>query len=316
MLFPTLFTPEPTADGSFTFYSGEFGEAFHNRRGAKQEAAITFVQPLDLTSRVQQGTMQLLDIGYGLGYNTAAALAVIWATNPRCRVTCLGLEVDPRVPQAAIAHGLLASWPAPIPQLLAQLATEHQVESPQFQAKLLVGDGRKMLRQLPPDFRADGIFLDAFSPPRCPVLWTVEFLQRLAQVLKPDGRLTTYSCAAAIRAGLLTAGLNLASTPGMGRLGTVAAWSSSGLPPLSTREQEHLLTRAAIPYRDPQLQDPPTVIQIRREAEQGKSLLEPTSRWKKRWLASYPPRQSESKASLEPLPLGEGCSLPPRNLSL
>ncbi len=52
---------------------------------------------------------------------------------------------------------------------------------------------------------------------------------------------------------------------------------------LSQAEKEHLLTRAAIPYRDPQLKDSAEAILKRRQLEQQASSLEPTSRWRKRW---------------------------------
>lgn len=54
--------------------------------------------------------------------------------------------------------------------------------------------------------------------------------------------------------------------------------------PLSQAEKEHLLTYAAIPYRDPQLSNSTEVIVMRRQQEQQTFCLEPTSRWQKRWL--------------------------------
>ncbi len=62
------------------------------------------------------------------------------------------------------------------------------------------------------------------------------------------------------------------------------SYSLTALSPLSQVEKEHLLTRAAIPYRDPGLSDSTEVIVMRRQQEQQASLLEPTSRWRKRWL--------------------------------
>lgn len=55
---------------------------------------------------------------------------------------------------------------------------------------------------------------------------------------------------------------------------------------LSQTEKEHLLTRAAIPYRDRQLSDSSEVILKRRQQEQQASSLEPTSHWRKRWLSA------------------------------
>jgi len=276
------FIPQPTADGSFTFFSKEFDEAFHSQYGARQEAEKKFVEPTQLQQKAQQPRLRLLDICYGLGYNTAAALATIWQINPSCSVEVIALESNLGVPQTAIAHKLLQSWCQPVPQLLTQLATEQQIQTNNLKAELIIGDARKTIQQLhQAQFQAEAIFLDPFSPPHCPQLWTVEFLQQVALCLTPDGRLATYSCAAAVRTALIQAGLKIGSTPPVGRRspGTVAAWVID-LPALSSEEQEHLLTRAAIPYRDPQLSDPASIILQRRQQEQNASSLMSTSQWK------------------------------------
>ncbi|MEH2265162.1 tRNA (5-methylaminomethyl-2-thiouridine)(34)-methyltransferase MnmD [Nostoc sp.] len=288
------FTPKLTADGSFTFVSQEFGESFHSHYGAKQESFFKFVEPTQLATAAQKPVLRVLDICYGLGYNTAAALQTIWAVNPGCCVEVIGLEVNPAVPQAAIAHHLFDNWNCNYIEILSQLAFEHQVQTPQLKAKLLIGDARTTIALVHQSgFLADAIFLDAFSPPQCPQLWTVEFIKQLSLCLHQDGLLATYSCAAAVRTAFLSAGLVLGSTPPVGRRspGTVAAHSAntehnnySIFSSLSQVEKEHLLTRAAIPYRDPKLSDSAEVIVMRRQQEQQISSLEPTSRWRKRWL--------------------------------
>ncbi|WP_204152047.1 MnmC family methyltransferase [Leptolyngbya sp. CCY15150] len=278
--------PQLTADGSFTFLSTDFGEAFHSHHGARQEAEQKFVIPTQLPDLARRPSLALLDICYGLGYNTAAALATIWAVNPQCRVQWYGLELNAAVPQAAIAHHLLQAWPASIATQLAQLAKEQTVQSDRFTAHLLLGDARQRIQQVyATGFRADAVFLDPFSPPRCPQLWTVEFLAWVARCLAPAGRLATYSCSAAVRTALLQAGLHLGSSPAVGRRspGSLASFSPQDLPPLSRQEQEHLQTRASIPYRDPTLTDTAAAILTRRQQEQATSPLEPTSRWKARW---------------------------------
>ncbi|WP_013323979.1 tRNA (5-methylaminomethyl-2-thiouridine)(34)-methyltransferase MnmD [Gloeothece verrucosa] len=281
------FFPQLTADGSYTFFSQEFDEAFHSCSGAKQEAQKKYIEPCQITQKASQGdTLKLLDICYGLGYNTAAALSAIWSVNPYCHVELIALELDANVPSEAIAHQLLKDWKTPIPELLTTLAETHQVKTPQFSAQLLIGDARSTIQQVEESrFQADGIFLDPFSPTKCPQLWTVEFLAKVSKCLSPQGRLATYSCAAAVRSALILAGLNIGSTQGVGRLapGTLASLSRLEAYPLSRKEQEHLQTRAAIPYRDPQLCDPGAVICSRRAHLQQTSLLEPSSHWKKRW---------------------------------
>ncbi len=281
-----VFTPQPTADGSFTFFSAEVGESFHSIQGAKEEAFLKFVQPCQLAQKAQQPTLRLLDVCYGLGYNTAAALETIWANNPSCRVELVAMELDLAVPKAAIAHNLLSGWSQPIPQLLDVLATSLQVQTNQFHAQLYLGDARITVQQLhQANFQADAIFLDPFSPPRCPQLWTVEFIQQLAYCSSTSGRLATYSCAASVRSALIAASFKIGQTLQVGgrQPGTVASFSATDLPALSVRSQEHLQTRAAVPYRDPHLSDPAPIILHRRQIEQQASSLEPTSRWQKRW---------------------------------
>ncbi|MBH8551355.1 tRNA (5-methylaminomethyl-2-thiouridine)(34)-methyltransferase MnmD [Nostocaceae cyanobacterium CENA357] len=287
------FQPQLTADGSFTFVSQEFGESFHSHFGAKQESFLKFVAPTQLATSAHKPVLRLLDICYGLGYNTAAALQTIWAVNPSCNIELIGLELNSSVPQAAIAQHFFDNWNYEYTAILTQLAFEQQVQTDRLKAKLLIGDARtsiKLVHQL--GFQADAIFLDPFSPPQCPHLWTVEFIKQVSMCLHVDGILATYSCAAAVRTALLAAGLQIGSTPPMGRRtpGTVAKKdmatisSSSSCSPLSSEEEEHLQTRAAIPYRDPQLIDPADMIIMRRRQEQQSCLLEPTSRWRKRWL--------------------------------
>lgn len=288
------FVPQPTTDGSFTFFSTQFNEAFHSHHGARQEAEGKFVQPSGLVEKTGKSTLHLLDVCYGLGYNTAAALEAVWAVNPFCHVELIGLELDLAVPKAAVSHHLLDLWSVPVQQVLSQLAREYAVKNDRLHAQLLVGDARQTLQQVRSlGFLADAVFLDPFSPPHCPQLWTVEFLKLAAQCLQPDGQLMTYSCSAAVRSALLEAGLHIGATPAVGRrsTGTIASSSNVGLPPLSPQEQEHLLTRAAVPYRDPTLSDRAEIIVQRRNLEQHISTLEPTAHWKKRWITDVTSRK-------------------------
>ncbi len=282
-----MFNPQATADGSFTFFSPEFEEAFHSSSGAKQEAEQKFCLPCQLPHlAAQRESLTLLDVCYGLGYNSAAALAMIWSVNPRCQIQLIALELDPEVPRQAIAHGLLTSWPELVVKGLSQLAEHQTVNISTLSARLYLGDARQTLTNIA-FFEADAIFLDPFSPPKCPQLWSVEFIALLAQRLSPHAYLATYSCAASVRTALTLAGLKFGPTPQVGRRspGTLAHRNGDMLAPLSLAEQEHLQTKAAIPYRDPYLRDDAQTILERRRQEQSISTLEPSSHWKKRWQA-------------------------------
>lgn len=280
----TSWQSQITADGSVTFFSPEFNETFHSSSGAKQEAEQKFVIPSKLTRMAQQAhPLTILDVCYGLGYNSAAALEAVWAVNPDCQVEVLALELDITVPLAAL--GFLSSYSSQVQEYLTTLANCQEVNTPQLRGRLTIGDARQTSQKIPKGWQADVIFLDPFSPPKCPQLWTVEFIALLSQLLKPQGKIVTYSCAAAVRKALVMTGLNIASTPSVGRKspGTIASFAALDFPPLTQSETEYLQTRASTPYRDPQLQDDAVTIIKNRKQEQLSSTLEPTKQWQKRW---------------------------------
>ncbi|MEL6438660.1 MAG: MnmC family methyltransferase [Cyanobacteria bacterium J06621_8] len=288
MIKESEFIPQETQDGSYTFFSEEFQETFHSSFGARQEAEVRYVQPCQIRElAAEQSPIRLLDVCYGLGYNSAAALDAIWQVNPQCHVELIALEISAEVPRQAIAHNLLSHWRSPVPNLLAELSSKSLVTRKNFRGQLLLGDARQTIQSvIDLNWQADAVFLDPFSPPKCPQLWTVEFIRLIAQCVVPQGRLATYSSSAAVRAALLETGFYLGSIIGAGRKspGTIASLEYKKLPFLSVQEQEHLKTRAAIPYRDRTLTSTSSEIMLNRSQEQKTSNLESTSQWRKRWL--------------------------------
>lgn len=280
--------PQITEDGSYTFFSEEFQEHFHSHAGAKREAQEKFLIPCRIADQAAtQSTIRLLDICYGLGHNTAAALTEIWRVNPDCQVELFALERDQAIATHSYQQNLLNPWSENVSEILGKLSQNLQIQTDRLKANLLIGDARQTIQTvMQQNFQADAIFLDPFSPPKCPQLWTVEFIDLVAKCLDQKGYLATYSCAAAVRFAMQQASLKVASTPAVGRRspGTLARWIPEDLEALSPQEQEHLHTNAAIPYRDPELNDDRETILARRKQEQSVSSLESTSQWKKRWL--------------------------------
>ncbi len=284
-------TPQLTRDGSFTFFSTAFGESFHSGQGAKSEAFAKFVGVTDLVGRSQQPTLRLLDVCYGLGYNSAAAIETIWKSNPHCNIELYALELDNTVAIGATMPALLDSWTLEGQEILKALATTQVVQRDYLTAHLLIGDARSTIQDLSQQgFQADAIFFDPFSPRKCPELWTVEFFKAVGLCLAPDGILATYSRSASVRSAMLLAGFAIGSIP-VGpnaamdewSQGTVAAHLGMSLPMLSEMECEHLETRAGVAYRDPNLVGTRAEILARYEQDQGMNGLRSTSSWRRKW---------------------------------
>ena len=69
------YRPYLTDDGSIGLYSEDFSDVFHSRNGALSEAYEKFVIPADLFSVLENyNEINLLDICYGIGYNSKAFL--------------------------------------------------------------------------------------------------------------------------------------------------------------------------------------------------------------------------------------------------
>ncbi len=275
----------PTKDGSVTFWSETFQETFHSSHGAKHEAEAKFVIPAKIAEKaITQTQLNILDVCYGLGYNTAAAIACVFESPDRtANLQIIALENNLEVPQQAITSGLVDIWQPAIAKILKTAADVQTVTTENLSLQLLIGDARQTISQVPTKW-ADAIFLDPFSPPRCPQLWTVEFMQLLANCLKPDGYIVTYSSSAAVRAAMLSVGLQIGAIAPIGRKSpsTIAAFSPIALPPISETEAAFLKTRAAVPYRDRKLTGIATEIIAARKAEQNNSQLPPTSSLRKK----------------------------------
>ena len=287
--------PRRTADGSFSLFSSEFGEGFHSSQGALEEARRKFVAPAGLERWPAGSTLRVADVCMGTGSNTAALLEACAARG--IELSWWGLELDPAPLQMALGdQGFRQQWQAEALQQLEQLTSSE---------RMLWGDARQRLPELLQQARGslDLVLMDAFSPSRCPQLWSIEFLGGLAALLQPQGRLLTYCSAAAVRNALQLAGLQIASIAAPSGLikqqsdwsgGTAASPTSlegeAMLRPLSPMELEHLCTNAAEPYRDPSGQaERGWILQERQRSQAEASArggIEPTGVWRRRWGVS------------------------------
>lgn len=291
--------PRLGADGSFSLWSDRFGEGFHGGIGALSEAKAKFVHPAQLERFPRGQRLRVVDVGFGLGTNSAALREA--AEDRGLELEIWGLECDPQpLRQALATPAFRRQWRQHTVRWLEGLLPAGGG------GELLWGDARQRLPELLGARQLAGccdlVLLDAFSPQRCPELWSQEFLSQLARLLEPWGRLLTYCCAAAVRRSLMQAGLELASiqTPPDQSAGNGDLWSfgtaasptalldsgaagGSPLRPLSAMEREHLGTRAAEPYRDPGGQSSAAEILAARQRAQASSTASSTSAWRRRW---------------------------------
>ena len=193
-----------TDDGSETFYSEKYQEPYHTKSGAAEEAVKKFVAPCLV--QLKQNNVKILDVCFGLGYNTAAALDVTLG-----RVEVVGLENDERIFEMIGQVGPHFKHY----NIIKQLQPHKNFEVNNIKIKIIMGDARQTISDLKQTF--DVVFLDPFSPKKCPELWTEHFFHAIYNRMKKPGVLTTYSYARSVRENLKKAGFTVEDGPVVGR---------------------------------------------------------------------------------------------------
>lgn len=124
-----------------------------------------------------------------------------------------------------------------------------------FDFDLKLNDARKEL--LYDNNKYNFIFLDAFTPAKCPALWSLEFFKLLHEHLDENGMILTYSNSAAVRNAFINAGFYVGKTFNSSLkkfTGTVAVKNKSLIKhDLSEYDLGLIKTRAGIFYRDENL---------------------------------------------------------------
>jgi len=256
---------------------------------------IKFTAPSDL-ERFKGKSINVLDICFGLGYNSASLFNEL--IKQKSYLNWYALEIDKRPFEYSLRNKSFRKlWAPKVSKIFESLFRQHSFEDQFFKCRILWGDARKKINIIPSSIKFDLIYLDGFSPQKCPQVWTVEFLSKVTENLDPQGYLITYSSSAAVRKTLRNFGLEIFTIkPSFKKRnfwsqGTVAIskFDKDKLKPsfnfekLSLMEEEHLLTKASIPYRDQDLNSSKDDIIKRRLDEQLFSNLLSTNKWREKW---------------------------------
>ena len=72
------FHPYFTNDGSVGLYSPDFDDIYHSSTGALTEAYEKFIMPVNMDELLKKDEIKVLDICYGIGYNSKSFLNFIF----------------------------------------------------------------------------------------------------------------------------------------------------------------------------------------------------------------------------------------------
>jgi len=284
-----------TKDGSYTLRSLFYQDNFHSLLGALEETKSKFTVPSNL-QRFKGKSLNVLDICFGLGYNSASLINEL--IKQKSYLNLYALEIDKMPLEYSLRNkSFLKLWNPKVKKIFESLFHKDYFEDQFFKCSVLWGDARDKINIIPSSIKFDLIYLDGFSPQKCPQLWTIEFLSKVAEKLNSQGYLITYSSSAAVRKTLRNIGLEIFKIKPNFNNETFWSQGTVAIPKfdknklklnfnfekLSIMEEEHLLTKASIPYRDQDLNSSKERIINKRLNEQFFSNLVSTNEWRKKW---------------------------------
>jgi tRNA U34 5-methylaminomethyl-2-thiouridine-forming methyltransferase MnmC len=201
-----------TKDNSFTFFSEKYQEHYHSLSGAEEEAVKKYAEQSNLKELSKKGIIKILDVCFGIGYNSAAAIDEIWKNNKGCKIEIVGLENDLKIiEKISELNPNFKNY-----FLIKKLNKNNlEVNERNIMIKLLIGDARETIKGIKEKF--DTVFLDPFSPKKCPELWSYEFFSDIYDRMNKNSALVTYSCARIVRDNLKKAGFDVKDGANVGR---------------------------------------------------------------------------------------------------
>lgn len=214
-------TPMPSRvqfDGTVIFWNQKYRDYYHPKEGAYAQAMQLFLKGSELAKRLLKGDVKLLDIGFGMGYNTfyACKLAQEMAQNS---LHVNAIDQDRMVLKSSASIVKEGEHQ----ELLKTLFARQSYKDKMFDVTLLSLEARYAITLLEHE-RYDIIFVDPFLESNNATLVTVDFFKKLYALLKEDGVLVASTALHVSQIGLRLAGfeVTLANREGTDIKGVIA----------------------------------------------------------------------------------------------
>ncbi|MEM4397651.1 MAG: MnmC family methyltransferase, partial [Candidatus Woesearchaeota archaeon] len=190
-----------TQDNSPTLFNEEYQEFYHSKSGAIEEAFEKYVKPCKISELAKNGSIKILDIGFGLGYNVFAAIETALNENPNCEIEIISLEKDKDIIKKIkdLKPNLKYYW------IIKKLEYDPKTNSYYYEDKniflnIKIGNAIETIKTInEKNIKFDAVFLDPFSLNKNPELWSEDFFREIKRLMKLNSILATYSYAKKIR---------------------------------------------------------------------------------------------------------------------
>ena len=252
-----------TKDGSVGLYNTKLNEIYHSKEGAKKESIDKYISHALV---LKNEKVDILDICYGIGYNTKTALEYFKNINS---IDCV--EINENLAKNSFKYKFCNE----IDKIIKE-----NLKNPDF-IHFYFEDAREFIKKT--DKLYDIIFLDGFKPEVQAVLWSEHFILELSKHIKENGILTTYNHSMPIINAFYKTGMTIGFTIlDNHKIGLIASFTKENIKnPLDDFEIGKLNTKSAITYTDENLILEHEKIIEKRNQEKDQSSLQTMSSYLK-----------------------------------
>lgn len=195
----------PTVDGSNTLFSVQYKQNFHDEKtGALKEALTKHVIPA-LDFHKNESHVKILDICFGLGYNTLATLYYVKKNKLDIKLTIYSPELD----ESLIDSLGMFEYPKEFEELhyiIEAICKTHCYHDERLSIEVAIQDARDYIKGLD---NINIVYQDAFSSEVNKELWSVEYFEDIWAICSENAILTTYSVSTPVRLSMYKAGFEI-----------------------------------------------------------------------------------------------------------
>ncbi|TLP80439.1 tRNA (5-methylaminomethyl-2-thiouridine)(34)-methyltransferase MnmD [Maribacter sp. ACAM166] len=200
-----------TADGSKTIQIKDWGEQYHSKHGAIQEAYHVFIYSgLDL---FKNRDLSILEIGFGTGLN--AFITLLESEKRNLTIFYAGVEAYPvsteELNQLNYLEELKSISRKSEFDLMHTSSWQEEIE---ISADFILKKEKINFKDIDELATYDLVYFDAFGARVQPELWTVEIFEIMFRAMKPGAYLVTYAAKGSVRRAMLAVGFLVERLPG------------------------------------------------------------------------------------------------------
>ncbi len=193
-----------TKDGSNTLFSQKYNQHYHNPDdGAINETLSKHIIPTFQYHKAKDELI-ILDICFGIGYNTFTTLYYVKKANLNKKITIYSPELDANLISSLETFNFPKEF-EDIKHIIKEVAMNKKYEDENIKIEVNIGDAREYIKTLEQQ-SFDIIYQDAFSSDVNTELWTKEYFDDIFKLCNKDCVMSTYSVATPIRLSMNEAG--------------------------------------------------------------------------------------------------------------